>query len=68
MTSLLAFPFIALWRLLELLLSLTGRLLALTLGLVVLLLGGILSLTGVGAVLGIPLMAVGLLLLIRAMF
>jgi hypothetical protein len=68
MTSILALPFVAIWRLFEILIGLTGRLLALVLGLVLLIIGGIFSLTGVGAVLGIPLMLVGLLLLIRAIF
>jgi PAS domain S-box-containing protein len=59
MTSILAFPFVAIWRLFEILIGLTGRVLALTLGLLLLVVGGILSLTVVGAVLGVPLLSDG---------
>jgi len=64
----LALPFVALWRLLELLLSLTGRLLALTIGLVLMLIGGLLTATVVGGIIGIPLLILGGLLLLRAIF
>ena len=68
MTDIVAFPFIALWRLFEFVVVATGRLLALVIGLVLLVVGGVLTLTVVGGILGVPLMIVGVLLLIRAIF
>ncbi len=66
--STLAWPFVALWRLLTTILELTGRLVAIVLGLVLLVVGLVLTVTVVGAVVDIPLMALGLLLLIRGIF
>jgi hypothetical protein len=61
-------PFVALWRLLALILGLTGRLLAIVLGIVVMILGALATLTVVGAPVGIPLMIFGFLLVIRGIF
>jgi hypothetical protein len=68
LVSCLTWPFVAIWRLMAFVLALTGRLLALVLGFALLLLGVLLSLTGIGAVIGIPLAIAGLLLLARALF
>ncbi len=67
-TPLLLWPFVALWRLVAFIFELTGRLVALVIGGVLVLAGAILSLTGVLAVVGIPMILFGLLLLIRGLF
>ena len=61
-------PFVALWRLLALIIGLTGRLVAIILGIVVMILGLLATLTVVGAPVGIPLMIFGFLLVIRGIF
>jgi hypothetical protein len=64
----LLWPFMALWRLLAGIFALTGRLLAVVLGLVLLIVGLLLTITVIGAVVGIPLMIFGLLLILRGLF
>ena len=61
-------PVVALWRLVAAIIGLTGRLVAVLLGVVLFTAGGLLTLTVVGAVAGIPLMIVGLLLIARGIF
>jgi hypothetical protein len=61
-------PFSALWRLVGLILNLTGRLIAAVLGLVLVIAGVALSLTVIGAIVGVPLATLGLLLMLRAIF
>ena len=61
-------PFAALWKLLAVIVELTGRFVAMVLGIVLILVGVIVSLTIVGAIIGVPLAIVGLLLLFRGMF
>jgi hypothetical protein len=61
-------PFAALWKLLATIVELTGRFLAMVLGIVLMVVGVIVSLTIVGAIVGIPLAIVGLLLLLRGIF
>lgn len=61
-------PFAALWKLLAVIVELTGRFVAMVLGLVLILVGGIVSLTVIGAIIGIPLAVIGLLLLLRGIF
>ena len=63
-----AWPFYALWRLLTFVLAATGRLVCALLGIALLVVGGVVTLTVVGAPLGIALGIAGLLLLIRALF
>ncbi|OPL17883.1 MAG: hypothetical protein AVO35_08370 [Candidatus Aegiribacteria sp. MLS_C] len=58
----------ALWRLVGRLVSLAGRLLSGTIGLVLLVLGAVLCLTVIGAAIGIPLVILGVLLLVRSLF
>ncbi|GAB4479410.1 MAG: hypothetical protein Kow00124_25010 [Anaerolineae bacterium] len=65
---LLLWPFWAVWRLLALLVELTGRLVAVLLGLALMIAGVVLSITVVGAVVGIPLAVLGLLLMIAGLF
>jgi hypothetical protein len=61
-------PFVALWRLLTLILELTGRVLAIVLGLVLMIGGGLLTASVVGAPIGVPLAIFGFLLLLRGLF
>jgi hypothetical protein len=61
-------PFVALWRLLAVIVEMTGRFLAMVLGLVFMIVGVIISLTIIGAIVGIPLAVVGLLLFLRGLF
>ncbi len=61
-------PFIAVWRLLSMLLALTGRIICAVLGFVLMAIGVTVSLSIVGAPLGVPLAAFGLLLLVRSLF
>jgi len=65
---LLLWPFWAIWRLLALILGLTGRLVAAILGLVLMIVGLVLTLTVVGSIVGIPLMIFGFLLILRGFF
>ena len=61
-------PFVALWDLITWILKLTGRLVAAILGLVFMIAGAILTVTVVGAVVGIPLIIFGFALMVRAIF
>jgi len=59
-------PFVALWDLLTWILNLTGRLIAAVLGVVLMVVGIILTVTVIAAPVGIPLIIFGLLLMIRS--
>ena len=61
-------PFAAIWKLLAVIVELTGRFVAMVLGIVLIIVGVIVSLTIIGAIVGIPLAIIGLLLLFRGMF
>lgn len=61
-------PFAAIWKLLAVIVELTGRFVAMVLGLVLILVGVIVSLTIIGAIVGVPLAIIGLLLLLRGIF
>jgi len=61
-------PFVALWRLVSGILIVTGRLVAVVLGLVFVLVGALLSATVVGAIVGVPLILFGGLLVVRGLF
>ena len=61
-------PLRALWTLVATIVELTGRLVAMILGIVFILVGLLVSLTIVGALIGIPLAVVGFLLLLRGIF
>ena len=61
-------PFAAIWKLLAVIVEMTGRLLAMILGIVLMIVGILISLTFVGAIVGIPLAIVGLLLFLRGIF
>jgi len=61
-------PFWALWRLVIGIVAVTGRLVAVILGLVLMIVGGVLTLTIIGAIVGIPLLIVGFMLIWRGLF
>ena len=64
----LLWPFYATWRLLTFILELVGRLLCVGLGIAMMVAGVAITLSVIGAPLGIPLAALGFLLLVRAIF
>ncbi len=64
----LLWPFYAVWRLLTFILQLVGRLLCIVLGIVLMAAGVVITFSVVGAPIGIPMAAIGFLLLIRAIF
>ena len=65
---LLLWPFYAIWRFLTFVLTMVGRLLCALLGIGLMAAGVAVSLSVIGAPLGIPLAALGFLLLVRALF
>ena len=64
----LLWPFYAVWRLLTLILEITGRIICAVLGLALMAAGVAVTLSIVAAPIGIPLAVFGFLLLIRALF
>lgn len=65
---LILWPFWAVWRLLEIILGLTGRLIAAVLGLVFMIVGLVLTITILAAPVGIPMIIFGFLLILRGFF
>jgi len=61
-------PFAAIWKLLAVIVEMTGRFVAMILGIVFVIVGVIASLTIIGAIIGVPLAVIGLLLFFRGMF
>jgi hypothetical protein len=61
-------PFAAIWNLVAYIVMLTGRLLAVILGFVFIILGVILTVTVIGAIIGIPLGVIGVLMIIRGLW
>lgn len=61
-------PFAAIWKLLAVIVELTGRLVAMILGFVLIIVGVLVSLTVIGAIVGIPLAIIGLLLFLKGIF
>lgn len=66
--EILLLPFKAIWRLVTFIFELTGRLLALVIGVVLMIVGVLISFTVIGAILGIPLAIFGFLLTMRGLF
>ena len=67
-TSCLLRPFIWLWNFIVYIVMLTGRVMAVVLGLLLILVGGILTITLIGAIIGIPILIIGVLLVIRGLW
>jgi hypothetical protein len=61
-------PFIWIWNLIAYIITLTGRMLAVILGIVLLIVGVVLTITVIGAIVGIPLIIFGLLLVVRGLW
>lgn len=61
-------PFKAIWDLLTFILGLTGRLVAAVVGLVLMIVGIVLTVTVIASFIGIPLIILGFLLMIRSIF
>ena len=61
-------PFWAIWKLVIGIVAATGRLVAVILGLVMMIVGVMLTATVVGAIVGIPFIVLGLLLILRGFF
>ncbi len=64
----LLYPFWVIWRLVIWIIEATGRLIGAILGLVLMIVGVILTVTVVGAIVGIPFIIFGFLLIIRSLF
>ncbi len=64
----LLWPFYAIWRLLTFILNLAGRLICSILGIGIMIAGVAITMSVIGAPIGIPLASLGFLLLIRALF
>lgn len=61
-------PFRAIWRLLATIVEMVGRFTAMLIGILLILAGILISLTLIGAIIGIPLALTGFLLLLRGIF
>jgi hypothetical protein len=61
-------PFVAIWDLLAFILGLTGRLVAAVIGLVLMIVGAVLTVLVISAPIGIPLALIGFMLMVRSIF
>lgn len=61
-------PFYAVWKLMTLILNVTGRIICALLGIALMAIGVAASLSIIGAIVGVPLAAFGFLLAVRALF
>jgi hypothetical protein len=64
----LLWPFYAIWRLLTFVVEMVGRLICALIGLALMAVGTAMTITVLAAPIGIPIAAVGFLLLVRAVF
>ena len=64
----LLWPFWALFQLVLWILKITGRLIGAILGLVIVIVGVVLTITIIGAIIGVPLILLGVMLTIKAIF
>jgi hypothetical protein len=65
MRHILTFPFVALWAIVRTIVNVTGRLIAVLLGVVLVVVGVLLTLTVIGAIIGIPMIIVGAALILK---
>lgn len=68
MCGCLVWPLEALGRLVALLFELSGRFIVVVSGMVLIVLGVVISLTVIGAIVGIPMLLLGFLLVVRGLF
>jgi hypothetical protein len=64
----LLWPFWLIWKLVVGIIEFTGRILGAVIGLVLMIVGVVVSLTIVGLVVGVPLLIFGFLLIVRSLF
>jgi hypothetical protein len=64
----LLWPFWLIWKLVVGIIEFTGRILGAVIGLVLMIVGVVVSLTIVGLVVGVPLLIFGFLLVVRSLF
>ncbi|RCK76214.1 MAG: hypothetical protein ANABAC_0365 [Anaerolineae bacterium] len=62
------FPFWLIWKLVMGIVEFTGRILAIVLGFVLMVVGIIISATIVGLIIGLPMILIGVLLVLRGIF
>ncbi len=62
------FPFWLIWKLVTGIVEFTGRILAIVLGFVLMVVGIIISATIVGLIIGLPMILIGVLLVLRGIF
>ena len=67
-TPWILWPFVAMWDLIAWIVQLAGRLLAVLLGAILMILGVLLSITVIGACLGVPVAVLGFMLVLRGLF
>lgn len=67
-TPVIFWPFVAIWNLIEFIFKMTGRLVAVLLGLVIMIIGIALCFTVIGAIAGAPLAVFGFTMMIRGFF
>jgi hypothetical protein len=67
-THWILWPFQAIWRLVTLILELTGRFILAILGFILVIVGILISLSIIGAIVGIPMILFGFLMILRALF
>ncbi len=61
-------PFVWLWNFIAYIVTITGRLVAVIIGLALLFVGVVLTITVIGAIAGIPLFIIGVLLIVRGLW
>ena len=67
-TPWILWPFVAVWRLLSFVLELTSRIICAILGLIIAILGSVITMSVIGAPVGIPIAIFGFLMIVRALF
>ena len=67
-TPWILWPFTALWRLVSWILALTGRFIIILLGIIFMVVGVLVTMTIIGAFVGVPLFLFGVLLVFRGLF
>lgn len=67
-TPIIFWPFVAVWKLIGLILKIVGKFTAVILGLILMIVGGVFCITVVGAAVGIPLAIFGFTMILRGFF
>jgi hypothetical protein len=64
----MAWPLVALWKVVTTIIQWVGRMVALVIGVLLMIVGALLTITIIGAVVGVPLAVLGFLLVVRSLF